>query len=46
MPDVFVELTNTYHKLESHYKDMQDIEFTVQNKKLWKVYKKLIRVCL
>jgi len=35
MPDVFVELTNTYHKLESHYKDMQDIEFTVQNKKLW-----------
>ena len=35
MPDVFVELTNIYNKLESHYKDMQDIEFTVQNKKLW-----------
>ncbi|MBL6665017.1 MAG: pyruvate, phosphate dikinase [Rickettsiales bacterium] len=35
MPDVFTELTNIYNKLESHYKDMQDIEFTVQNKKLW-----------
>jgi len=35
MPEVFVELVNIYHKLEKHYKDMQDIEFTVQDKKLW-----------
>ncbi|MBU6140055.1 MAG: pyruvate, phosphate dikinase [Proteobacteria bacterium] len=35
MPDVFLELERIYKKLELHYRDMQDIEFTVQNKKLW-----------
>lgn len=35
MPDVFHELEKIYKKLELHYRDMQDIEFTVQNKKLW-----------
>ncbi|MBI1274903.1 pyruvate, phosphate dikinase [bacterium] len=35
MPDVFKQLVAIYQKLESHYKDMQDIEFTVQNSKLW-----------
>ena len=35
MPDVFLELEKIYKKLELHYRDMQDIEFTVQNKKLW-----------
>ena len=35
MPKVFGELVDVYHKLEQHYKDMQDIEFTVQNDKLW-----------
>jgi pyruvate,orthophosphate dikinase len=35
MPDVFLELEKIYQKLEEHYRDMQDIEFTVQNKKLW-----------
>lgn len=35
MPDVFAQLVEIYKKLESHYRDMQDIEFTVQNKKLW-----------
>ncbi len=35
MPDVFSELVRIYQKLELHYRDMQDIEFTVQNKKLW-----------
>jgi pyruvate,orthophosphate dikinase len=35
MPDVFAELVDIYHKLEGHYRDMQDIEFTVQNRKLW-----------
>ncbi len=35
MPEVFLELEKIYKKLEMHYRDMQDIEFTVQNKKLW-----------
>lgn len=35
MPDVFGQLVEIYKKLEAHYRDMQDIEFTVQNKKLW-----------
>lgn len=35
MPEVFAELQKIYQKLELHYRDMQDIEFTVQNKKLW-----------
>lgn len=35
MPKVYNELVAIYKKLESHYKDMQDIEFTVQNDKLW-----------
>jgi pyruvate,orthophosphate dikinase len=35
MPDVYGQLVTVYRKLESHYKDMQDIEFTVQNRKLW-----------
>jgi len=35
MLDVFLELEKIYKKLELHYRDMQDIEFTVQNKKLW-----------
>jgi pyruvate,orthophosphate dikinase len=35
MPDVYQELVKTYKILENHYRDMQDIEFTVQNRKLW-----------
>ena len=35
MPDVFGQLVDVYKKLESHYRDMQDIEFTVQQGKLW-----------
>ncbi len=35
MPDVYQELVKIYKHLENHYKDMQDIEFTVQDKKLW-----------
>ncbi len=35
MPAVYADLRNIYEKLELHYKDMQDIEFTVQNEKLW-----------
>ncbi|MDG6224413.1 MAG: pyruvate, phosphate dikinase [Candidatus Thermoplasmatota archaeon] len=35
MPDIFLELVDIYKKLEGHYKDMQDIEFTVERGKLW-----------
>ncbi len=35
MPKVFKELKNVFVKLEKHYRDMQDIEFTVENNKLW-----------
>ena len=34
-PEVFAELSETFDKLEDHYKDMQDIEFTVERGKLW-----------
>lgn len=35
MPVVYEELTQVMQKLESYYQDMQDIEFTVQNEKLF-----------
>ncbi len=35
MPDAYKELNDIQHKLEQHYKDMQDLEFTVQDGKLW-----------
>lgn len=35
MPAAFADLTSVYKKLEGHYKDMQDIEFTIENKKLY-----------
>jgi pyruvate, orthophosphate dikinase len=35
MPQTFKELCAVFNKLEAHYKDMQDIEFTVQSGKLW-----------
>ncbi len=35
MPKVYVELSKILKKLEKHYKDMQDVEFTVENNKLW-----------
>ncbi len=35
MPDVFGDLVKIYQKLEKHYRDMQDIEFTVESGKLW-----------
>ncbi len=34
-PEVFGQLVDVYKKLEAHYRDMQDIEFTVQQGKLW-----------
>ena len=35
MPRVYSELYKILKKLEKHYKDMQDVEFTVENNKLW-----------
>jgi pyruvate,orthophosphate dikinase len=35
MPDVFQQLDDVRLLLEKHYRDMQDIEFTVQQHKLW-----------
>jgi pyruvate,orthophosphate dikinase len=35
MPEVYAELTAVREKLERHYHDMQDIEFTVQRNKLY-----------
>ena len=35
MPKVYKELSKVFLKLEKHYRDMQDIEFTVEKNKLW-----------
>lgn len=35
MPDVYVEFMNIANKLEQHYKDMQDMEFTIEKGKLY-----------
>ena len=34
-PGIYAELNAIQHKLEQHYHDMQDLEFTVQEGKLW-----------
>ncbi len=35
MPEIYKELDALQTKLENHYRDMQDMEFTVQEGKLW-----------
>ena len=35
MPKIFKQLKKILKTLEKHYKDMQDVEFTVENNKLW-----------
>ncbi len=35
MPEVYDQLVTSYQTLENHYHDMQDLEFTVQNGRLW-----------
>ena len=35
MPEVYAELAAVFDRLEKHYRDMQDIEFTVEQAKLW-----------
>jgi len=35
MPEAYGELVEVFERLEKHYRDMQDIEFTIQENKLW-----------
>ncbi|MCD6463452.1 MAG: pyruvate, phosphate dikinase [Thermotogae bacterium] len=35
MPDVYEQLVQVFETLEKHYKDMQDVEFTIEKKKLY-----------
>jgi pyruvate,orthophosphate dikinase len=35
MPAVYQQFVDTYQLLEKHYRDMQDIEFTIERGKLW-----------
>jgi len=35
MPEAYAQLNEIQQKLEDHYKDMQDIEFTIEDGKLW-----------
>ena len=35
LPKVYLQLKKILNQLEKHYKDMQDVEFTVENNKLW-----------
>jgi len=35
MPEVYAQFVEIANKLEQHYKDMQDMEFTIENKKLY-----------
>ncbi|MFZ8864663.1 MAG: pyruvate, phosphate dikinase [Rickettsiales bacterium] len=35
LPALYQQLVQLYQKLEAHYCDMQDIEFTIENGKLW-----------
>ncbi len=35
MPETYAELASVFDLLERHYRDMQDIEFTVERAKLW-----------
>src|SRR5438067_7913394 len=35
MPNAYTELQKVCRILEKHYQDMQDIEFTIENDKLW-----------
>ena len=35
MPEIYNQLNSIQEKLEEHYRDMQDMEFTVQEGKLW-----------
>ena len=34
-PEVFAQFVDVNHKLENHYREMQDVEFTIETGKLW-----------
>ncbi len=35
MPRIYTEFADICHKLEQHYRDVQDVEFTIERDKLW-----------
>ncbi len=35
LPEAYAQLIDTMHKMETHYRDMQDMEFTIENGKLY-----------
>jgi len=35
LPDTYKQFADITQKLEKHYKEMQDVEFTIENKQLW-----------
>jgi pyruvate,orthophosphate dikinase len=35
LPDAYAELVQIYKRLEKHFRDMQDIEFTIENGRVW-----------
>ncbi|CAN1724628.1 Pyruvate, phosphate dikinase [Hyphomicrobium sp. 1Nfss2.1] len=35
MPELYAHLVEVFARLEKHYRDMQDVEFTIENGKLW-----------
>ncbi len=35
LPDAYKQFLDITQKLESHYREMQDVEFTIENKRLW-----------
>ncbi len=35
MPEAYRQLVDIQHRLEKHFRDMQDFEFTIEDKKLW-----------
>src|SRR5690606_26562004 len=35
LPEVYAQFADITERLEQHYKDMQDVEFTIEHNKLW-----------
>ena len=35
MPEVYEQFVDICDKLEDHYREMQDVEFTIERRKLW-----------
>ena len=43
MPDIYNQLVETAKKLEKHNRDMQDIEFTIENSKLFILQTRMVK---